>query len=330
MRPGRRWCARWGSTRGDEASAGRALDDLAAADHARLIEPVLVWREWAEGSPELSVAKRALGGAREYAIELRLEDGSVERASGRLPDAGDTGERVHLPLPVRPPLGYHDVKLVVQATGSERTAHQRLVMAPRTVVQPEEILGEGGAYGIWANLYSVRAQGDWGHGGLRELVELGRLAGRLGAAFVGVNPLHAVTNRGLEFSPYGPSSRLYRNVLYLDPEAVPELAVSEGAKNLIDDVAQRTRRRALEARSTIDHEAVLDALLPVLRELYRTFCQGASPARKEAFDGYRAREGERLGDFATWETLAAPPRRSRRRIGIGLAPLAVALPRRPK
>jgi 4-alpha-glucanotransferase len=53
---------------------------------------------------------------------------------------------------------------------------------------------------------------------------------------------------------------------------------------------------------------VLDAKLPVLRELFATFCaqrQLAANARSAAFAAFVAREGERLRDFGTWETLAA-------------------------
>ncbi len=288
----------------DEAAAARALEALDEDARARIVEPVLVWREWAEGSPELCVNARAIGDARDYHVEIRLEDGRKETSAGHLPDAGPDGVVV-LPLPLRPPHGHHDVHLHLDGASGARRAVQRLVMTPRTVVQPEELLGEGHAFGLSTNLYSVRAQGDWGRGGLRELGRLGRLAGELGAAFVGINPLHAVANRGLDFSPYGPVSRLYRNALYLDPEAVPELAQSPAARALLGDPRLRARRAALEASSQIDHEAILDLMLPVLRELHATFTQVASPARMNAYAVYKDDEGEPLHLFATWEALAA-------------------------
>ena len=295
-------CAAMGFEAPDEASAVRALE---RTERSRLVEPVLVWREWAEGRPELIVDLDAAGDdVRDYRIDVRLEDGRLESASGRLPERG-AAPTASLPLPVTPPHGYHHVEIALQGREGERRGEQTLIMTPRTVVQPEEVLGNGSAFGIWANLYTVRAQGDWGHGGLRELRRLGRLAGEHGAAFVGINPLHAVTNRGTEFSPYSPASRLYRNPLYLDPEAVPELAGSPEARALLDDPQLRRRRAALEQAASIDHESVLDAMMPLLRELHGAFCRSATPARKDAYAAYREREGTTLRDFATWEVLAA-------------------------
>ncbi len=287
-----------------EAGATRALDALDREARERLLEPVLVWREWAEGRPELRLNAAALGDARDYRIELRLESGECESSRGSLPESREQAV-VDLPLPCKPPLGYHEIRIELDAPGGSRRGSQRLVMAPRTSLQPEERIGDR-AFGIWANAYTLRSGGDggWGHGGLRELRELGRMAGESGAAFVGINPLHAVTNRGLDYSPYSPSSRLYRNILYLDPEAVPELARSSGARKLLDDPQRRARRVALEAAARIDHEAVLEAMLPVLRELYATFIRCASPSRKQAYADYRDREGSTLRDFAIWETLA--------------------------
>jgi len=211
-----------------------------------------------------------------------------------------------LALPGRPPLGYHEVRLALDGPGGPRQASQRLVMAPRTAFQPEAAIGSRRAFGVLANLYSLRGPGGFGHGHCGDLAALARFAGGAGADFVGVNPLHAVPNRGLAFAPYSPSSRLYRDVLYLDPEAVPELAWSSEARALLSDPELRRRRDALRAAARIDHESVLAAVLPLLRALHGAFRSGLSSdgARARAYAAYRRSEGEALDRFATWEVLA--------------------------
>ena len=294
-----------GHEAGDEIAARSAREALEREEALRLVEPVLVWRDWEHAAPELVVRRRAVGGAREYALELLLEDGGVLRSEGSIAPAPSEAPLL-LSLPTRPPFGYHEIRLALDGPEGPRQASQRLVMAPRTVFQPEEALGSRRAFGLLANLYSLRTTSGFGHGHFGDLAALARFAGRAGAAVVGVNPLHAVPNRGLAFAPYSPSSRLYRNVLYLDPEAVPELAGSEEARALVELPQLRRRRDALRAAARIDHESVLAAVLPLLRALHLAFRRSASTggARAEAYAAYRRREGEALDLFATWEVLA--------------------------
>lgn len=288
-----------------ERSAEESLAALDRSRELRLVSPVCVWREWAEGDPELVARVSPNDRGADYEIEIRLEDGTVHRSEGRLPEA--SAPTVGLALPLRPPLGYHDVRLTV-AGREPLTGEQRLIMAPRRAFQPEQALGERAAFGLWTNAYALRGRSGFGHGTLTDVAELARFAGEFGASFVGLNPLHAVPNRGLAFAPYSPSSRLYRNVLYIDVERVPELAHSEGARRLLDDPGRRRRRAELRASGRIDHEAVLDLALPVLEELHRCFAAGRAGggrgSRAHAYEEYLKQEGPSLIDFCTWEVLS--------------------------
>jgi 4-alpha-glucanotransferase len=300
-----------GHEAGDELAARNGREALAREDASRLVEPVLVWRDCEHAAPELVVGRAAAGDAREYSLELHLEDERVLRSGGRIPEAAPEAP-LALPLPTRPPLGYHEIRLGLDGPRGPRFASQRLVMAPRSAFTPEEALGGERAFGVLANLYSLRGASGFGHGHFGDLAALARFAGEAGADFVGVNPLHAVPNRGQGFAPYSPSSRLYRNALYLDPEAVPELALCDEARALLAEPELRRRRDALRSAARIDHESVLVAMLPLLRALHRTFRRSAPAggARADAYEAYRRREGEALDLFATWELraerLAAP------------------------
>ena len=71
-------------------------------------------------------------------------------------------------------------------------------------------------------LYATRSSASWGIGDLADLRTLARWSAGLGAGYVAVNPLHAPRpSPEPEPSPYFPSSRRFRNPLYLRIEEVP-------------------------------------------------------------------------------------------------------------
>jgi len=175
--------------------------------------------------------------------------------------------------------------------------------APARCVDVDEKLGARGVFGLVANLYSVRSAHNFGFGNLGDLAALVRRAGAAGAAFVGINPLHAGTNRAGAFCPYDPVSRLYREPLYIDPLGVPESAHSPelGAEPRPERVAALQRAARLEP-------AVLEGLLlPLLRGLHRRFLaatDGAGTARRRDFERYRSSEGAPLENFAAFQVLS--------------------------
>ncbi len=73
-------------------------------------------------------------------------------------------------------------------------------------------------WGFTVQLYGLRSARNWGIGDFGDLRALVETAAGLGAAFVGVNPLHAPSGA----SPYSPSSRHALNFLYIDVESIPE------------------------------------------------------------------------------------------------------------
>lgn len=147
------------------------------------------------------------------------------------------------------------------------------------------------AWGLAAQLYSLRRAGDGGVGDFTALAELAERAGRRGAAALAVSPVHALfAARPQHYGPYSPSNRLFLNALHVDPEhvfgpgAVPGAPAPRGA--LVDWPAVARRR-----------QAELDALFDRLPM--------SDPALRRDFDRFRRDGGQALVDHALFEALEA-------------------------
>ena len=286
----------------DDAAAGRALDALVARDRERPLPPSRVTGAAGAAGATLTVPDAA-GGTVAWHLELACEDGTRRAAGGRAPVAADgtcavaiSGSDV--------PVGYHRLRATVRGTFGERAAEQALVVAPPRCADPAVLLGAERAAGVTANLYAVRGRRNWGVGDLTDLHALLELAAAHGAGFVGVNPLHALRTDGAEPSPYSPASRRYRHLLYLDVEAVPELADDAAARALLADPAHAAALGALRARDHVDHRGVMSAKRPALDALHRAFRRRpAGDARRRAFEAYAAREGAALDRWALFAAL---------------------------
>jgi 4-alpha-glucanotransferase len=204
--------------------------------------------------------------------------------------------------------GYHRVTVTIRAGAAVRTAATMLIVTPPRCWTTADVLGDSRAYGLWTNLYSVRSRENWGVGDLADLRRLVAFAGGEGAAFVGVNPLHALRNRGSDISPYSPVSRLFRNPLYISVPDVPELGESASARALIASAPVQRELASLREAALVDYDAVRTLKERVLRLLFAEFIarhRGAGTDRGSAFDDYAAREGRPLEDFATFLALEA-------------------------
>jgi 4-alpha-glucanotransferase len=169
---------------------------------------------------------------------------------------------------------------------------------PQPVLEPAF---QGSGQRVWAlavQLYSVRSRRNWGHGDFTDLADLVALAAEIGAAGIGLNPLHALfLDRAEQASPYAPNSRLFLNPLYIDVGAIPEFDGLDG-KN----AAERER---LCAADFVDYAGVATLKLKALRACYDRFRVAATPERRRDFDSFRAEQGEPLARFAAFEVLRA-------------------------
>ncbi len=289
-----------------EASAATASDGLDRSEHEQLLDPVQVSQ--AIGSQPLTVPIRVAteGPASvDWLVELHTEQGEVHCAEGRM--TVDGGARTTaMPVPTNPAAGYHRVRITVRANGRERTGQQSLIVTPRACLTSTEKLGDRRLYGIWANLYSVRSAKTSGIGDLGSLNDLIAWASEIGAAFVGVNPLHATRNCGPDISPYRPLSRLYRNTAYLDISGVRELMDSPGAFPRPGSGESVTEFERLRSSSHVDYQRVNRIKQDIFEPSHNEFVQNdrdRATGRGRAYAEYLRQEGGALTDFATFLVL---------------------------
>src|SRR5918993_546097 len=154
----------------------------------------------------------------------------------------ESGQERPLPaeLPGDLPTGGHRVE-----GGSGATT---LVVAPGRSHLPAALAAGGRAWGWAAQLYAVRSRASWGIGDLGDLAGLLAATAPLGAGFALLNPLHAAMPT--EPSPYNPSSRVFRNPLYLRIEDVPELAALDPGDRA------RVERLAGAGRGLLDQDRI--------------------------------------------------------------------------
>ena len=280
----------------NDRAAAESLDILRERERRRLLPPVRVTTDNA-ASIAATLPSGWTSGV-EWEVELENEQGETKRAVGRGTNASRGRHEVTLEEPLE--LGYYTLSLTTSAKGQTARAQQRLIVVPDKCTSPERLLGGRRVVGLTANLYTVRSARNWGVGDTADLRRLVEWAGEIGAAFVGVNPLHALRNRGHDISPYGPVSRLFGNVLYLDLDAIPEMAESPEARTL----AAQARLRIDELRrgSRVDYAGVMAVKRPVLEALHRSFVEHrvTNRQRGRAFARYVESQGRPLEDFATW------------------------------
>jgi 4-alpha-glucanotransferase len=198
------------------------------------------------------------------------------------------GEERPLPaeLPGELPLGRYLV--------AGRTGATSLVVAPGRCHLPPALAGGGRAWGWAAQLYAARSRSSWGIGDLGDLAGLLGSTAPLGAGFALLNPLHAALPG--EPSPYNPSSRVFRNPLYLCIEDVPELAAL-APEERARVAALAGAGRGLLDQSRIDRPAVYRLKDEALRRAHGALDR--VPGRREELAAFLAATPN-LERFATF------------------------------
>jgi len=286
-----------------EEAAGKALESLDRTRQRRLLAPVRVVCAHSEAARDVHLTIPGHDPAPiEWHIDLHTEDGTSHSTSGRSKPL-EPDHSIVVSLPVNLPPGYHMVHATAEFFGSVLKAEQSFIVSPGRCHTVAERLDNRRAYGLWTNLYTVRSDRDWGVGDLTDLRHLVSEAVRHGAAFVGLNPLHAIGNRGERIGPYCPASRIYRNPLYLDIEAIPEFTECHEARARVESPAVQEELQRLRSSQHVEYERVAALKAEILRMLHGTFLKRHGEAgsdRGRAYDRYVATQGKPLIDFATF------------------------------
>ncbi|PRX96210.1 4-alpha-glucanotransferase [Allonocardiopsis opalescens] len=200
------------------------------------------------------------------------------------------------------PLGFHRLHAKRAGAGAAGEESAPLLVVPDRL-SPPPALGRARAWGLMAQLYSVRSRGSWSFGDLRDLATVADWSAREhGAGFVLINPVHATEPAGrIEPSPYLPVSRRYVSPLYLRIEDVPEYAGLDSAERERIARLSAPLRAASATAELIDRDAVWAAKRAALEALYRV---PRSPEREARYRAYLRREGACVDGYAAWCAIA--------------------------
>ncbi|HET9058682.1 MAG TPA: 4-alpha-glucanotransferase [Acidimicrobiales bacterium] len=200
------------------------------------------------------------------------------------------------------PIGYHKLFAARTESSSGEAGPGRTFGGRTVAVCPPRCPapGPGKGWGWAVQLYAVRSASSWGIGDFRDLRRLVAWAGRAGASFVLLNPLHAPAPGMVpEASPYFPSSRCFLSPLYI---CVDDVA---GAGELSEVTAIGDSARRLNGERLIDRAAVWEAKSKALELLFDRFeASGAFAAERDELEQFCRDGGHPLDGYTSFCALA--------------------------
>lgn len=290
------------------------------------LPPVLVVQRRRRGAPVVPIVLPATHGGATFEWTLQEEMGPLRSGTARFMDLplddsrrvdGLTMERRLLQLPEGLPLGYHTFRVAMrpeaESAGAEDQGSTTLIVAPSRCYFPSALARDDKAWGVSVQLYALRSRRNWGIGDFTDLGQFVAFCDGLGAGAVGLNPLHALfPGRPANASPYGPSSRLFLDVLYIDVEDAPEFAICAAAQARVGDPRFQETLHDLRQAPMVDYPRVAEVKLVVLELLYGTFREmrlgegraGMESERGAEFRRFQRHGGQPLERFGVFEALS--------------------------
>jgi len=276
---------------GDDAQLEHAVEERAASEWSRPLDPVLVLREDADSIALRIPADRSGASVK---LEIQWENGDLEHHWFWVPELRVLEKRSvdgrefiakRLPLPNPLRLGYHRIQVYwMKEPELEVFGRARFIVCPRKAYQPPKRMA-----GVGMSLYGLRSGRNWGCGDFTDLAaSIDRFAAA-GASFIALNPLHAIANRQpYNTSPYLPECGFYRNFIYLDVERVGSTPLNDGERGEVD---------YLRTTEFVEYERVAALKLAVLRRIFAGFQRAGG---SDEFNHYVESEGSLLDRFAAF------------------------------
>jgi (1->4)-alpha-D-glucan 1-alpha-D-glucosylmutase len=193
--------------------------------------------------------------------------------------------------------GYYRLSLRTNAADGAAT----LIVAPSRCWVPEALETDMRGWGATTHVYGLRSDDDLGIGDLTLVGKAAEASGKLGASFLGLNPLHALFGADrTRVSPYSPSSRLYLEPLYIDTRAAADrLGVTW--TECFNDPGLSALAAQVRNSNLVDYQHVWQ----LKREIFdRLWSQTKNSPEQAAFGVFKAKHGESLARHAAFEALS--------------------------
>ncbi|MCX8027697.1 MAG: 4-alpha-glucanotransferase [Thermodesulfovibrionales bacterium] len=206
---------------------------------------------------------------------------------------------LQIPQDFRLDLGYYTISVLIN---NDKTLFSRLIITPQSAYLPDNLKTQK-QWGISLNLYSLSSDDNWGVGDIGDLKKCLVSVLERGGSFVGINPLHAITNqKPYGISPYSPITKLFRNFIYIDVEKIDGIAEIRKEDKSLDLLIKDLRDSTF-----IDYEGVCQIKLKVLKRLFELFYKRHFVNKDDvakSFQRYLDEKGDALLFFCTFCLLA--------------------------
>ncbi len=213
--------------------------------------------------------------------------------------------KITAPFPRELDIGTYRVRISCVKGNNHYQRSYQWIICPDKAYIPPKLLKDKKRAGVNISLYGVRSGRNLGVGDFTDLMKIIDWASdSLKVDFIGVNPLHAIFNAfPYNTSPYNPSSRIYRNYIYLDIEAIPDFQEAPEARAWLKEAEDSGLAKSLRDSETVDYERVAELKLTILRLLFDNFIKNhfsqKTPYANE-YTNYAAYQGQYLERFSTF------------------------------